>query len=91
MYAQFLADTLRFELISLTDHLISSASNLLLVGTFGMRVRTADAIQLASALWWFERVSALNIEPGAFIVADTPLRDAAAALGLVVDNPEDHE
>jgi hypothetical protein len=61
-----------------------------LSGRLATRVRALDLIQLASALEWFERARALNIESGAFVVADRPLREAAVALGLDVENPEDY-
>ena len=90
-YRRFVGDASRFEVVSIDEELITRAGELLLEGVTGARVRSSDAIQLATARWWFEQVSALNIESGAFVVADHPLRDAALALGLPVENPEDRE
>jgi predicted nucleic acid-binding protein len=91
VYGRYLEDTRRFEVVRLSASLTAAAASLMLSGVLGFRVRSLDAIQLASALWWFEQTRALNIESGAFIVADGPLRDAAVVVGLVVDNPEEHE
>jgi len=54
-------------------------------------LRGFDAVQLATARLWFEALRPTNIEPGTFVVADGALRDAALSLGIVVDNPEEHE
>lgn len=91
LYGRYLEDTRRFEVVRPSASLITAAAGLTLSGVLGLRVRSLDAIQLASAMWWFEQARALNIEPGAFIVADGPLREAGAALGMAVDNPEEHE
>lgn len=91
-YRRFLADAREFSLVEVTDVVRTEAARLLLdepriVG----RLRGFDAVQLATARVWFEALQPINIEPGAFIVADSALRDAAVALGLPVDNPEEHE
>jgi predicted nucleic acid-binding protein len=91
LHSEYLADAAKFEIIELTEELMTRAVQLVLGGTFGTRVRAGDAIHLATAQWWFEQTRRLNMEPGAFIVADRPLREAAVALGLAVDNPEEHE
>jgi predicted nucleic acid-binding protein len=90
LYARFLRDAARFQVVSITDRLVTSAGSLMLSGGVGERLRSLDAIQLATARWWFEQARALTIEPGAFVVADRPLREAAVALGLDVENPEDY-
>ena len=91
LHEEYLADATRFQIVELTEQLMSIAAQLLLDGSFGTRVRAGDGIHLASAQWWFARLRDLNIETGAFIVADRPLREAAIALGLSVKNPEDYE
>jgi L-threonylcarbamoyladenylate synthase len=90
-YDRFIADTPHTTVIGLEEPLISEAAALLLSGLFGTRVRAQDGIQLASARWWLTEVRRLGGEPGAFIVADRRLREAAIALGLPVENPEDYE
>ncbi len=91
MYSRYLADRVEWIAIEIDGRIVERASELVLTGRFGTRVRAADAIQLASAERWFERARDRNIDIGAFIVADRHLRDAALALGLPVENPEDYE
>jgi hypothetical protein len=91
-YRRFLADSRDFSVVEVTDEIRGEAARLLLddprvVG----RLRGFDAIQLATARLWFEAMRTTNIEPGTFVVADGALRDAALALGVAVDNPEEHE
>jgi len=90
-YARFLSDTRAFDLITVREQIVTHAARLLLQGAFAGRTRALDAVQLASALEWFERTAASNMEAGAFIVADRSLREAAVALGLAVEDPEDYE
>ncbi len=91
IYVRYLEDTRRFEVVPLSAGLTAGAARLVLSGVLGTRVRSLDAIQLATAQRWFERTAASNMEAGVFIVADLPLRDSAVALGMRVDNPEEHE
>lgn len=91
IYVCYLEDTRRFEVVPLSAGLTAVAALLVLSGVLGTRVRSLDAIQLATAQRWFERTAASNMEAGVFIVADLPLRDTAVALGMRVDNPEEHE
>lgn len=91
IYDRFLLDVKDFALVEPTDVLLAEAGRLLLSGVAGSRLRTLDAIQLASAREWFRRADAANMAPGAFVVADAALRDAAATLHLRVENPEDHQ
>jgi|CXWL01.1.fsa_nt_gi predicted nucleic acid-binding protein len=91
IYGRYLGDTNRFEVLEVTDGILKASARLILSGIFGTRVRASDAIHLATAQRWFEQARRLNIESGAFVVADKALRDAAVALGLAVENPEDYE
>lgn len=91
-YQRFLADAREFSLVESTDAVRNEAARLLLdepriVG----RLRGFDAVQLATARVWFEALRRASIEAGAFVVADGALREAATALGMRVDNPEEHE
>lgn len=90
IYGQYLSDTNSLEVIEVTDDILKEAARLILSGVFGTRVRAADAIHLATARRWFDKARALNMHAGAFIVADQALRDAAVAIGLPVENPEDY-
>ena len=91
IYVRYLEDTRRFEVVPLSASLTAVAARLVLSGVLGTRVRSLDAIQLATAQRWFERTVALHSEPGTVIAADNALREAALALGMSVDNPEDYE
>jgi uncharacterized protein len=91
-YRRFLSDAREFSLVEVTEAVRTEAARLLLdeprvVG----RLRGFDAVQLATARVWFETLRPTNIEAGVFIVADGSLREGAVALGLPVDNPEEHE
>jgi predicted nucleic acid-binding protein len=90
LHERFMEDAQRYELVRLTDDILADAATMLLRGTFGTRVRAVDGVHLATAQWWFEQARILNIEPGAFVVADGALRDAVLAMGMRVENPEDH-
>ena len=91
-YQRFLADSPAFQFVDPDDAIRGLAVKLLhFEPRIAGRLRALDAIQLATAIWWFEWVAASNIEFGAFIVADWSLREAAVALGLAVEDPEDYE
>jgi predicted nucleic acid-binding protein len=91
LYSRFLSDTEDWQLTAVTDTVLRRAASIGLSGIFSTRVRALDLIHLASVTEWFERAAASSMEAGSFIVADNPLRDAALALGLAVENPEEHE
>jgi predicted nucleic acid-binding protein len=91
LYERFLADSQRFAIVQITEAILGLSTDLLLERRpSSLALRTLDAIQLASALAWFEAARARNIHPGSFVVADQRLLDAAAALELPVLNPEDY-
>ena len=90
-YQRFLADASEFSLVEANDAVRKEAARLLLdEPRVAGRLRGFDAVQLATARVWFEALRRASIEAGAFVVADGALRDAAAALGMRVDNPEEH-
>ena len=90
LYRRFSADRATWILIQVDEVVVDRAAELALSGAFGTMVRASDAIQLASALAWFEAARARNIDPGSFVVADDRLLKAAIALELPVVNPEDY-
>ena len=89
-YRQFVADAASLEVLDASEDLLTEASRLLFA-PLSVALRSLDAIQLATAIRWSERLNAHNMGLGTFVVADRRLRDAAVALGLPVDNPEEHE
>lgn len=90
LFQRFLDDATHFEFIEIADAILHEAAALLF-REFSTRVRSQDAIQLASAHRWLEAAAANSIDIGVFVVADGPLRTMAEELGLSVDNPEEHE
>jgi predicted nucleic acid-binding protein len=75
-----------YQLIALDDTIISLACALL----ERRPLRAYDAVHLATALsvnQWLVEASETGLT---FLPADKRLNDAAAAEGLVVDNPNDH-
>ncbi len=91
-FRRFLADTADFAVVELTDAIRAEAARLLLDEPLVVgRLRGFDAVQLATARLWFKALRPIRIKPGAFVVADAALRAAAVALGVPVDNPEEHE
>jgi predicted nucleic acid-binding protein len=89
-YRQFVADAASLEVLDASEGLLSEASRLLLA-PLSVALRSLDAIQLATAIRWSERLNAHNMGLGTFVVADRRLRDGARELGIAVDNPEEHE
>jgi predicted nucleic acid-binding protein len=90
LYARFVNESAGFTVIELSADVLATAAELLLQRAQAPSLRTLDAIQLASALAWFEAARARTIDPGSFVGADQRLVGAAVALGLPVINPEDH-
>jgi hypothetical protein len=90
VFGRFLDDVARFSIIDVNDSILMGASARLLRETDGLLVRTLDAIHLAGAIEWFQRVEPNSMDAGTFIVADARLREAAIRAGLPVENPEDY-
>lgn len=91
LYSRFLSDARGFEIIEATPDVLRSASTLILEQPSSRAaLRSLDAIQLAGAALWFERMNAHNMTLGVFVVADRRLWEAAMAAGLPVLNPEDY-
>ncbi|MHB8375661.1 MAG: type II toxin-antitoxin system VapC family toxin [Dehalococcoidia bacterium] len=85
----FLRHARRFEVVDLTQQVIDRASRILLAsGSSGLR--TLDALHLASAQQSFILLRDAGQSELILVAANKRLRDAAAAAGLSVENPEDH-
>ena len=78
------------EVLEVTPDVMTSASRLLFAPHLP-GLRSLDAIQLATASWWSEQLNVNNMGRGVLVVADRRLRDAALALRMQVENPEDYE
>lgn len=53
-------------------------------------LRGYDAVQLATALEWGERLTAFGLARPVFVSADSVLNQAAVSEGLQTENPTDH-
>lgn len=91
LFETFLAHTVRFEVIQVSSEVSDDAAAILLRDTPGVALRTLDAIHLATAQRSFILARQAAPEDGLLVAADRRLRDAAVALGMSVDDPEEHE
>jgi len=90
-YAQlqnaFRADCLgEYDIVTAVGEIIDQANRLL----EKYPLRAYDAVHLATAMVVNQQLLANNFAPLTFLSADNRLNEAAAAEGLVVDNPNDH-
>nr|MBN1230080.1 type II toxin-antitoxin system VapC family toxin [Anaerolineae bacterium] len=72
--------------IGLTESITSQAKDLVEM----YPLRAYDAVQLASALESNNRLTAADLQPLIFIASDTQLLEVAVAVGLAVENPNNH-
>ena len=75
-----------YELIAVNRSIIDLAVNL----TLNHKLRGYDAVQLATALVANEGLTAADLAPLSFVIADTDLVAAASAEGLATENPNLH-
>jgi len=87
----FLAHTGRFQVMPVSPEVIDDAAATLMRDTPNAVLRTLDAIHLATAQRSFILAQQAASESGVLVAADRRLRHAALALGITVDNPEEHE
>ncbi len=66
------------------------AATLLLTAPLPVRLRTLDALHVASARLAFARARRRGVATGSFIAADRALLDAATWAGVPTLNPEDY-
>ena len=90
-YQSFLQDRPQYQVLPIDDGLIHDAADLLLRGGGVPALRALDALQLIAARRALARAASSGASTGVFVSADRRLLEAAAALGLSTDNPEDHE
>jgi len=90
VFARFLVDSQQCVVLSLTQPVIREATTLLFSGPPTVRLRTLDALHLASARHGFSRARRRGLAVGSFITSDRALLEAAHWAGLVTTNPEDH-
>jgi len=88
VYRAFLADTVEYQMLGVTEAITSQAASLLLTTPDNLRIRSLDALHVASAQLTFARAQQQGIDVGRFVTADRALLEAAMWAGLEVENPE---
>jgi len=90
LFRLFLADAPSTLIIGLNQTIALRAAAILLTAPPPVRLRSLDAIHVASAQWTFARARRRGVATGSFVTADRALGEAAVWAGLMVVNPEDH-
>jgi predicted nucleic acid-binding protein len=92
LYRQIRRDSRKLTLLPLgTPQQLRRATSIAFNLTGGLRLRTLDAIQLATAIQAEEVARSLTPPvPFLFVSSDSQLLQVARSIGLVVENPEDH-
>jgi predicted nucleic acid-binding protein len=90
LFQAFLRDTRMLTVIEPNRAIAQLSAALLLTAPPNVRLRTLDALHLASARLVFVRARRRNVTIGGFIAADRALLDAASWAGLATLNPEDY-
>lgn len=88
-YRTFVRHALRWSAIPVDQVILEAASRILLNFAVPM-LRTLDAIHLATAQQSFMLARRSGEIEAVVVTSDRRMIDAAAALGLTVDNPEEH-
>lgn len=89
-YREFLGDLPAYTVSALARVVVERAASLLLRGSAPTRLRTLDALHLASAELVFSGARERGLDVGQFVSADRALLEAARWVGLSTENPEDH-
>lgn len=90
LFQAFLRDARTFTVIEPNQAIARRSAALLLTAPLNVRLRTLDALHLASAQLAFTRARRHGVTTGSFITADRALLDAANWVGLPTLNPEDY-
>ena len=91
LFRLFLSDARSFVVVDVSQAISQRAAALLLTAPATVRLRSLDALHVASALWTFARARRRGVTTGSFVTADRALAAAASWAGLSAINPEDHE
>ena len=89
VYRVFVRDAGAFVIVRLSHTVVQQAAGLLLTAPAPVRLRSLDALHVASARWSFARARRSGLAVGAFVTSDRALAVAAGWVGLSVENPED--
>jgi uncharacterized protein len=90
LWEAFIRDARSFTVIGIAQSVAQQASMLLIGAPLTVRLRTLDALHVASAQQAFARARRRGIATGSFVTADRALIDAATWAGLATTNPEEH-
>jgi len=90
LFRRFLVETEGYTVSALTRSVVERAATTLLRGVVPGRLRTLDALHLASAETVFSSARERGVELGHFVSADRVLLQAARGAGLPTANPEDY-
>ncbi len=90
LFRLFLKDAPTFLIIGLNQAVALRSAAMLLTAAPPVRLRSLDAVHLASAQWTFALARRRGVATGAFVTADRALVQAALWAGLATMNPEDH-
>jgi predicted nucleic acid-binding protein len=85
-----MTDMRRFTVLAMTQEILRDAATLLLRRAGPLRLRSLDAIHVATAEAAFRSARDRGIEVGAFVTADRALSEAIRSIGLATLNPEDY-
>lgn len=90
LFQTLLRDARSFTVLEPNQAIAQQAATLLLTAPEPVRLRTLDALHVASARLAFARARRRGVPTGSFITADQALLDAASWAGLPALNPEDY-
>ncbi len=90
LFQAFLRDARSFTLVGLDQVIVQQAATFLLTVPLQVRLRTLDALHVASAQWTFARGRRRGVATGSLVTADRALVDAATWAGLPTLNPEEY-
>ena len=91
LFRLFVTDLRSSVLVDLNQTITQHAATFLLTAPVPVRLRSLDALQLASAQWSFARARRRGIATGTFVTADRALAAAAGWLEVPTINPEDYQ
>jgi predicted nucleic acid-binding protein len=90
LFQAFGRDARAFTVVEPNQAIAQHAATLLLTAPLPVRLRTLDALHVASAQLAFARARRRGVATGSFVTADRALLDAASWAGLPTLNPEDY-
>ncbi len=90
LFEAFVRDARSFTVVEPGQAIAQQAAALLLTAPLPVRLRTLDALHVASARLAFARARRRGVATGSFVAADRALLDAASWAGLPTLNPEEY-